>query len=291
MTLAPARVPRLIVVEEAGSANGLDSPRVPVQTWRDSDGTDLAHCHRDGDLHRVDVSGLASFSFNLGGEVVRATISRAASRDTVRLTYERMVAPLVLQALGTEVLHASAIHGPRGVVAFCGDSGAGKSTIAFGLGRRDYPMRADDAVAVEVSDALVSALALPFAIRLRPASARYFGCEPRPARTRVMRDGDRPTSGGRAPLAALCLLEQAVDVGGVAIARLPPSSAFRRLLTHAYCFSLQDRARKRRMIERYLDLSARVPVFEVRFDTGLDRLVKILDALEGIVNDEPVPAR
>jgi hypothetical protein len=69
----------------------------------------------------------------------------------------------------------------------------------------------------------------------------------------------------------------------VTVERVSPSSAFPRLLGHAYCFSLQDAERKRRMIERYLDLAARVPIFELRFQAGLDHLDKMLDALEEIM--------
>ena len=45
-------------------------------------------------------------------------------------------------------LHASAIHCNTGITAFVGHRGAGKSTIAGLLGLFDYPLVADDILAV-----------------------------------------------------------------------------------------------------------------------------------------------
>ena len=52
---------------------------------------------------------------------------------------------------------------------------SGKSTIAYGLHRRGYRLWADDAVALEVSESAITALPLPFDVRLRPATAALFG--------------------------------------------------------------------------------------------------------------------
>jgi hypothetical protein len=43
---------------------------------------------------------------------------------------------------------------------------------------------------------------------------------------------------------------------------------------------MRDVERKRLMVERYLGLSARLPVFEIRFRPGLDVLPAILDRIE-----------
>jgi hypothetical protein len=62
--------------------------------------------------------------------------------------------------------------------------------------------------------------------------------------------------------------------------RLSPVAAFTALLPHAYCFSLQDVPRKRRMMLHYLHLAKRVPAFEVHFQRGLEHLPAILDSIE-----------
>ena len=58
------------------------------------------------------------------------------------------------------------------------------------------------------------------------------------------------------------------------------STAFRSLLTHAYCFDPDESERKRRMVEAYLSLTQRVPVFRIGVTAGLEHLPKLLDAIE-----------
>jgi hypothetical protein len=66
----------------------------------------------------------------------------------------------------------------------------------------------------------------------------------------------------------------------VILASLKASEAYPALLANAHCFSLEDPARKRLMLDRYLSLVARVPVMALAVPDGLDDLPAMLDALE-----------
>jgi hypothetical protein len=72
----------------------------------------------------------------------------------------------------------------------------------------------------------------------------------------------------------------------VAVERLDAASACLAALAHAYCFSLDDREQKRRMIMHYLRLTGRVPTYEIYFRPGLEHLSTLLDALEAVVGRE-----
>jgi hypothetical protein len=86
-----------------------------------------------------------------------------------------------------------------------------------------------------------------------------------------------------APLALLCLLERAPDAAAaVAVEHLDAASACHGALAHAYCFSVKDPARKRRTVERYLAMIARVPTYEIRFRHGFEHLAVVLDAIEDL---------
>jgi hypothetical protein len=63
------------------------------------------------------------------------------------------------------------------------------------------------------------------------------------------------------------------------------------VLANAFCFSLEDPARKRQMLDRYLALVAHVPVFELGIPDGLGRLPEILDAFDGAFGDAARSAR
>jgi hypothetical protein len=85
------------------------------------------------------------------------------------------------------------------------------------------------------------------------------------------------------PLAALCILERPTPSDSArpaAVRRIKPSASFTKVLNHAYCFDLESRERRDLMVERYLELVSRVPVFEVRLSEGLDSLEPAVDAIE-----------
>ena len=181
--------------------------------------------------------------------------------------YWHAALPLVVQARGGEVLHASGVLMPRGVVVLCGASKSGKSTIAYGLHRRGHRLWADDAVALEVTESAITAWPLPFDVRLRPATAALFGLGERAAR---LAGADDSSGDGRAPapLEAVCVLGRRRGADGRRCLRHSASVAYPALLANAYCFSLEDPPRKRLMLERYLSLVARVPVMALRPRTG-----------------------
>jgi hypothetical protein len=265
-----------------------------VEAWRDGNGAVYARCRADGDRCWVDLTGVAAFRFDRRGPRVVAATRRGVDPRAVADAYWHDALPLVLHARGSEVLHASAVVAPAGVIAFCGASGAGKSTLAYGLHRRGYPLWADDVVALEVSPAAVAALPVPFEVRLRPASAALFAVSPRtPRRPDASDTSCRPTDRlaprhrvRARPLAAVCLLSRASDHPAsrgpaAALRRASPSAAYPGVLAHAFCFHLDEPGRKRTMLERYLELIARIPIFELTVADDLERLPEVLDAFDG----------
>ena len=277
--------PRLIIApgaEEISSRPG--EAGLPVQVWQDEQGTTLASCYTLDGQHRVDVPGVASFRFGAPPEIVTAYPLTSVRPEVIEDTYRRSVLPIVLQACGTEVLHASAVHA-GGVVALCGVSRTGKSTIAFALSQRGHRLWADDAVAIDLSGPAVVALPLPFEMRLRPRAAAFFGVEARAAGAASLGRPMDQADQGPVPLAALCVLSRGEEERrgcGVRIDRLRPPAALPALLGHAYCFSLEDTGLKRAMVQHYMELAARVPVFALRFRPGLELLPLILDAIEEV---------
>ena len=276
--------PRLIIAAGADEVSSRPAEAgSAVQVWRDEQGTTLAFCYTLNGRRRVDVPGVASFSFGAPAETVTAYPLTSVRPDVIEETFCRAVLPMVLQASGTEVLHASAVH-TRGVVALCGTSGVGKSTIAFALSRRGYRLWADDAVAIDLSGGSFVALPLPFEMRLRPRAAAFFGFERQAVGASSAGPMDQ-VDPSPAPVAALCVLSRGDEErrgGDVRIERLRPSAALPALLAHAYCFSLEDPGLKRSMVQHYMELVARVPVFALQFRSGLELLPVILDEIEKV---------
>jgi hypothetical protein len=251
-----------------------------VQTWRENDGTVCAYGYTVSGLYWMHFPGLGSYCFSGHSDEVIAFAEPSPQLDWIWDTYYRSVLPIVLQIVGKEALHASGIQTTGGTIVFCAISESGKSTIAYGLSRRGYRLWADDAVVFAISDRVISTIPLPFRIRLRPASAHYFGHPQADARSPTKDDFVSQDEVKPVPLAAVCLLERGDSSDVVGIQRISPIRAFPSVLSHAYCFSLNDMERKRRMMHAYLTLVREVPVFTVRFSSGIEKLPQILDGIE-----------
>jgi hypothetical protein len=257
----------LRVVAAGEPVPDLDGNSGDRNAWRDVSGNVCAWSERRGREEWLHVPRVGSYAFATGVEEVQVVPDPSAPPELVQTAYLRTVLPMALQFLGREVLHASAVLAESGVVAFCAVSTTGKSTLAAAFGGRGFPLWADDAVALERVDRVFEAPALPFEARLVPENGSTVRHPPLE----------------RAPLAAACVLERRrEDARGpfVSVARLAPPEAFLSLLTHAYCYSLDDVERNRRMTERYLEAAQTLPVYRVTFNSDLERLPEVADAIQ-----------
>ena len=282
-----ALVPRLVIAPEGVSVpTARNRASASPQVWRDAQGTTLASCDTIDGQPRVDVNGVGAFHVDSLSGTVTAYPRDAVPSVMIDEAYTRWVLPIVLQAHGTEVLHASAVRA-RGVVALCADSGVGKSTLAFALSRRGHQLWADDALAIGIRGPSAVAFALPFEMRLRPRSAAFFGVEVKTDRALASEPADDRPRPSEAPITAVFVLrrcESGHGDRGVSVERLRPPMAVSALLAHAYCFSLEDPDLKRAMVAHYVDLAARVPVFALRFRPGLGMLRSMVDQIEAVAH-------
>jgi hypothetical protein len=257
-----------------------------VTVWRDRHGVLGALSHQQGGERWLHVINLASFKLELDHLEVIAIPAEDVPHELVEDEFQRTVWPTALQLQGWEVLHGSAIQTAGGVVAFCALSETGKSTLAYALTQRGHSLWADDAVLLNFSAKDISASTMPFQVRLRPASASYFGHAASESDTvfgRVRREGKKSQEQG--PLKAICLLEKLPETSEttLSITQVSATEALPELLKHAIYFSSQDKERKREMMGHYLSLAMQVPIFRVSFCHGFDRLPALLAALEQTV--------
>lgn len=254
-----------------------------THVWAGPDGEPAAYFYPVGADYWAYFPRIGAYQVSDRGEVV-AIPEPSASESLVVEAYRRTVLPQALQFFGCEVIHASAVVADEKIVGFCAYSQTGKSTFAFGLGRRGYPLWGDDALAFETAPDGAVALSLPFEMRLRPESRTYFGVS-RPDPLELSADGRLRVGEETKPLAALCVLARQGpnEPPVVAVRLLGAGEAFSSVLPHAYWTSLVDETRKQRMLRAYLELAGCVPVYEVSVPASLTELPAVLDAVERVV--------
>jgi hypothetical protein len=254
-----------------------------INVWRDDRGAVFAEAFRDAGRYRLDWRGIGTLAFDAGPRVDFWPATDVAAAEAVD-RFVRIAQPVVLQALGYETLHASAVQLPAGIAAFCGPSGTGKSTLAYALGRRaGIEQVADDAVVLTFGDAGISAAPLPFRSRLRPSAQTFFD--------RAEAHAVDPASATPVLLVAVFILSQPdTQTSAIEITRIAPSSAFAAVLTHAHCFDERDPAATTRIIQHYLDVVARVPIFQLAYVPNFARLDELADVVCETVEHTAVAA-
>ena len=261
-----------------------------LEVWRDRDGRVTAYAHTARGSHWVRLPGVAVFGYDPEQDEVTAVVDSGMSRPEVAEAYRRVVLPMIQQARRSQVLHASGVRAATGVVAFCGTSGTGKSTVAYGLARRGYPLWADDAVCFATSERGMESIPLPFDLLLRAPTASFFDSASDSVTVIPQTKGDATEA---VRLEAVCVLraDDSTSATGspVRILALASGEAFTATLQHAYTLALSDTDHRTRLVDDYLELVATTPVYDVSFERGLEHLDVVLDAIEQRLGLEPPP--
>jgi hypothetical protein len=245
--------------------------------------------------------GLADFIVNSRGtEIVLTRAEPVSSSDTVGHLLLDHALPMVLGLRGIPTLHASSVVTPRGVCAFVGTTGAGKSTLAASFSAAGYPALGDDCLAIAEDGGFFAIPAYP-GVRLWMDSARSLSTEwsnaPTVAHyTNKLRIFDAsalknfPTR--LEPLAVIyCLARDTagVDPGAASpsIEPMQPKDAFLELLSASFMLDITDSSvltRNLRFIERLFKV---VAVRRLKIPEGFSSLPKVR---ETVFNDLGVPA-
>jgi len=270
-------VPALRVEHTHGLAPSL-TEQSASQTWRSRAGRIVACGGRDPRGCWMTWPHLATYHFSPEQPEIVAYPEPHAPADVVWDTYRRSVLPMAMHARGWEALHASAVLCADGLVAFCAVSETGKSSVAYGLARRGFTQWADDAV-VFASEPSAVAVPLPFEVRLRDSASHLFdGPLPLPQRFTSNGSGDQRHL-TPVPVHAIFVLERQPNRPAPLVERVEPHAAFRALLTHAHEFDPSDAQRRAQLLEAYLTIVDRVPIYRVVFEATHGSIAVLLDAI------------
>lgn len=136
---------------------GPPRPQVPLNAvsfhqWLFPDGTVWAGFYRSGESYLLRFPGLADFSLSSDGLRIEGWPAPGTSDATLQHLYLNQVLPLALNRQGKLVVHGSAVEIDGAGVAFIGQSGRGKSTLAASFASSGFRLLADDGLLLEPAD-------------------------------------------------------------------------------------------------------------------------------------------
>ena len=127
-------------------------PHTPFHQWIFPDDTPWLEFFRTETGYLLRFPELADFRVSMDGLKVTCSPAPDVSEETTRHLYLNQVLPLALSKLGKLVFHASAVEVGDSAVAFVGESGRGKSTLAASFALNGFRFLTDDGMVVEAND-------------------------------------------------------------------------------------------------------------------------------------------
>ncbi len=142
------------------------SESAPFHQWPGPDDGAWAQFFKRGSGYLARLPGLADFTISGDGQRVHCHPAPGTTDGTVEHLYLNQVLPLALSRQGRLVLHASGLDLGGSAVAFVGQSGRGKSTLAASFASAGYPFLCDDALVIDTAQNGLAALPGHPSIRL-----------------------------------------------------------------------------------------------------------------------------
>lgn len=138
--------------ELAGARPQAPMPVAPFYEWTFPNGSLWTAFYRTGAGYLLRFPGLADFEVSADGREIICHPAPDIRDATPEHLYWNQVLPLVLNRLGKFSYHASAIETAQGAVAFLGESGRGKSTLAAHFAANGHRILTDDGLLLEQCD-------------------------------------------------------------------------------------------------------------------------------------------
>ena len=237
----------------------------------------------DGYLLRFPSYG--DFFVSLDATEIRCCPLPGIPEVTVRHLLLDQVIPLVLSRHERIVLHASAVSTERGVIAFAGKSGQGKSTIALALAQNGCSLISDDCLVLRGGEGSWTALPSYPGVRLWQSTAEKLVRDGAgtadvahyTSKRRVVDMDGLPFLTRPKPMRALFVL--ADDRPTISFERLEASRAFMAWTEFAYNLDIADTNFLCRHFETVGQLAAEVPAYALYYPREFNSLPAVREAI------------
>jgi hypothetical protein len=258
----------------------------PFHTWTYPDGTLWAEFHRADGGYLLRFPRLADFQVTADARAVTCIPAPEVPEGTAQHLYLNQVLPLVLSKLGKLVFHASAVEVDAGAVAFVGESGRGKSTLAASFAVSGCPFLTDDGLVVEPSVTGFAALPSHPSIRLwedseaalLPPAARRAPPVHYTAKARFLADDELAFCAVPRPLRRVYFLGEG-SAEQIELQRLSPAETVVEWVKHSFLLDIEEQPRLASHFDQVVALANQPIHYRLDYPRHFDQLAAVRQAI------------
>ncbi|MBU7580946.1 MAG: hypothetical protein KAF27_10830 [Porphyrobacter sp.] len=255
----------------------------PYDRWILPGGTVKAEFRRAGDGFMLRFPGEADFAIAAGGTQVTGWPAPDVAHDHFISLFNNAILPLIGDHAGGLFLHGSAVAIDGRAVAFLGESGDGKTTLAGAFAKAGHPFLTEDVIELVADGADYLLQPKPSGLRLYADSAEWLigaptGADSSDDKIDVTGAMALPFAAAPAPLAALVLLGSDHEAA-LSLAPVPQAVAVQHLLPHSFVLDVEDKPRLRAHFSRIVGLATKVPCYTLDYTRRYDELPRVIAAI------------
>jgi len=264
----------------------LPADKAPFHEWTFPGGAVWTYFYRKGNDYLLRFPELADFEVSSSGDSVRCWAVPGVSDATIDHLYLNQVLPLALGKQGEFVFHASAIEVDRFAVAFMGESGRGKSTLAASFATSGFRFLTDDGLLVKEEGGGYQVLPSHPSIRLWQDSEVALLAENAPSappvqytsKARFLAEDNLVFCGEARPLRHVYFLGDGA-AKRVELEGLSPSEALIELVKHSFLLDIEEQTLLARHFDRLTRLVSRPIFYRLDFPRRYQALAQVRQAI------------
>jgi hypothetical protein len=230
---------------------------------------------------------LGEFLVSPDGRSLKCRCFEGASSESFQVYLVQRALSFALVKQGFEPLHATAVVVGGQAIAFLGDGGSGKSSLAASFLAAGDTLLTDDLLLLRTTPQGICASPGPPRLKLFPRTARRLlgdagtGVPMNPdTKKLVMPLATRHTWNAPVPLKALYVLQSRGHTSRrIDIEPLVPRAAFVEILRSTFNYLHTDADRVQRLFVDASRLALEVPIKRLRYPRALDKLPAVREAL------------
>jgi len=265
----------------------------PFHSWTFPDGTLWTEFHRADGGYLLRFPQLADFLVATNARTVSCFPVPDASDGTTQHLYLNQVLPLVLSKLGKQVFHASAVEIGAGAIAFLGESGRGKSTLAAGFAVSGCRFLTDDGLVLEPNSKGFEALPSHPSIRLWedseaaliPPAARRAPPVHYTTKARFLADEDLAFCEVPRPLRRVYVLGDGV-AEDVTIEPLTAAETLIELVKHSFILDIEEQPRLASHFDQVAALANRPIHYRIDYPRQFEKLTTVRQSILSHLHEE-----
>jgi hypothetical protein len=258
--------------------------------WKLPDGEITLSLARSSSGYLLRFPDQTDFLISEDGLSIQCHPAADATQDTINHYFWDQVLPRILSHQGHIMIHASVVSIDHQAVAFIGESGYGKSTLAVAFREQGAPMLADDCIQLNLENQRVTAIPFNTGTRLWPDSlASLFTnpptCSPvahYSSKNRLTLDDSN--SIGPVAVRAVFILEDPDSCkhnSPIKISSVTKQNALMHLIKQSFQLDVTDRQKNNDLFNTLADMTQHLPTYSLRYPRNYSLLPEVQNEIVG----------